>query len=102
MTAAEGHEVLYEFPQPPKPKEISHGEAEGGWNFGGSMGFVYEVIFVILLAKWCNPVHAVVVWSIHSQATHPFRPNSDYRHYSTTLESDSCTLLASTNFSTLV
>ena len=42
-TADGGHEILYEFPQPPKPDTISHGSAEGGWNFGGSMGFVYEV-----------------------------------------------------------
>lgn len=35
--------MLYEFPQPPMPEEIDHGDEEGGWNFGGSMGFVYEV-----------------------------------------------------------
>lgn len=43
FTPSEGAEILYDFPQPPKPDEISHGDAEGGWNFGGSMGFVYEV-----------------------------------------------------------
>ena len=41
---AEGPEVLYEFPLPPKPDTVSHGDAEGGWNFGGSMGFIFEVI----------------------------------------------------------
>lgn len=35
--------MLYEFPLPPKPDSISHGDAEGGWNFAGSMGFIFEV-----------------------------------------------------------
>jgi len=46
FTPAEGPEVLYEFPLPPKPDSISHGDAEGGWNFAGSMGFIFEVMAV--------------------------------------------------------
>ena len=37
---------MMEFPQPPKPDFISHGEADGGFNFGGSMGFLYELMAV--------------------------------------------------------
>ncbi|KAK9811631.1 hypothetical protein WJX72_007301 [[Myrmecia] bisecta] len=35
-----------EFSPPEKPPEISHGDAEGGWNFEGSMGFVYEAMAI--------------------------------------------------------
>ena len=35
-----------EFPQPETPESINHGPEDGGFNFGGSMGFLYEVMAV--------------------------------------------------------
>lgn len=35
-------EQRMEFPNPPKPKEINHGDADGGFNFPGSAGFIWQ------------------------------------------------------------
>ncbi len=44
MHAGEEAWVL-EFPLPDKPESINHGSS-GGFNFGGSLGFVYEAMGV--------------------------------------------------------
>ena len=38
------HELRY--PNPEKPAEIDHGEEEGGFNFGGSGGFIWQAMAV--------------------------------------------------------
>ena len=44
--AAGGEPQVFEFPQPDTPDFVKHGEADEGFNFGNSMGFLYEVMAV--------------------------------------------------------
>ncbi|KAK9807592.1 hypothetical protein WJX72_003590 [[Myrmecia] bisecta] len=41
-----GEPQTFHFDPPRKPESINHGDEEGGWNFGGSIGFVYEAMGV--------------------------------------------------------
>ena len=38
------HELRY--PNAEKPPQIDHGPAEGGFNFGGSLGFIWQAMAV--------------------------------------------------------
>ncbi len=44
----DGEEEVHElrFPNPEKPPQIDHGPAEGGFNFGGSLGFIWQAMAV--------------------------------------------------------
>ena len=47
MTGESGEEVHeLRYPNPEKPREIDHGDAEGGFNFGGSLGFIWQAMAV--------------------------------------------------------
>ena len=48
MPAGEGGEQVHElrYPNPEKPAEIDHGDSEGGFNFGGSLGFIWQAMAV--------------------------------------------------------
>jgi dihydrodiol dehydrogenase / D-xylose 1-dehydrogenase (NADP) len=37
---------VLELPMPDRPHRVQHGKADGGWNYGGSIGFVYEAMAV--------------------------------------------------------
>ena len=46
MLCVGGRPQQLDFPQPETPESINHGSEDGGFNFGGSMGFLYEIMAV--------------------------------------------------------
>jgi len=62
-----------EFPNPAKPKEIDHGDADGGFNFPGSAGFIWQArvsspsCFRLLGRGFSFPDSASFIW----QALYP-------------------------------
>lgn len=90
-------EQRMEFPNPAKPKEIDHGDADGGFNFPGSAGFIWQARSIMIaihissgpLASWRH-----IVMRMASQTSRA-PPASSGRHASVPLPVSDCLAAAS-------
>ncbi len=86
-----------EFPNPAKPKEIDHGDADGGFNFPGSAGFIWQARSIMIAKP--HQLGTTCLMEAHCDANgvsnFPGSPASSGRHASVPLPVSDCLAAAS-------